>query len=427
MSEGQSKLGKWHYFLPFLILIMPLTTLIISASLPEMALNFRRIGVFTIFICLVGIGIVVAMGNRIRERLTETSRFDLACMAVILGAAFYPWYTITVAEGGFGMRYLLTHIILWFALGFTGYLRQGSTQLNRIYMWVFPLGMVIYALAIGVMHVLGFFPEGYDWLTNGGMPGFHNIRHIAFPIVPWLAMTICLAAVPDRAGWKYQAVLLIVAGILWGFLIWAGSRGGNLAIGLALLASILVFHRHRFALLRASVIAFSLGAVLSFSYPINHKALGFQSMIRKVSSAANAKQLTSGRSKIVQKTVSLAAERPVFGHGIDGFKKTEMAQKYKMIHAHNTFATYAYSIGFVGVGVLFLWLFTTWGRFAKTAWRTPSGTALGAVTGVSSLMAFGLVDGVFFHYESLLSVSVLLSLGYANMTHVSQNGTGPKT
>jgi hypothetical protein len=229
-----------------------------------MGLNFRRLGAFANFACIVTIGFILAGGLHLRLRFENTARFDLICFGLVIAPALISELTREADAPKFALRLMLTLVVIWFGYMLTGYLRTLKIGALTAFSLAFPMGMVVYALAIGVMFLFGQFPEGYDWLANGGMPGFHNIRHIAFPIVPSLAMVICLASLTPESNPVARYAYYLIGAILWGFLIWAGSRGGNLAIGLALIVTLAVFGKHRWAVLKTSIIVFSFGAVLLY-------------------------------------------------------------------------------------------------------------------------------------------------------------------
>lgn len=155
-------------------------------------------------------------------------------------------------------------------------------------------------------------PESYDWIGN--IPGFTNIRHLAYFIAP---AAIVLAAFLLTAEKRHIAAIAVGLAILLLYPSWTGGRGAIAAFVAGLIA-LLAFKGARKPV---RLVAVGLALVVALVLPLGMPQIGewpplldrMEQISEQVVSSEG--ELSSSRLKRWAIVAEAIAERPVFGYG----------------------------------------------------------------------------------------------------------------
>ncbi|MBC7878299.1 MAG: O-antigen ligase family protein [Anaerolineales bacterium] len=165
----------------------------------------------------------------------------------------------------------------------------------------------------------------------------------------------------EKKTWKRLLIILMLAFISYGIIL-SGSRGGLLAVSLALFLFVL-FQRNKFTWLAVIGIIFTIGF---FVMPKEIKAR--VGIIDEPSEIGNS---TDRRLTYQIFGVDLFQQNPILGVGLDGFAESYAQSEYRFLIqtrelrvAHNTYLEIATGTGIVGlipfIGILTIALFLAW-------------------------------------------------------------------
>lgn len=279
---------------------------------------------------------------------------------------------------------------------------------DRITNWIsmgsaaFGVLMVFFVALVGI-------DADYDWVS--ALPGFPNIRHSGYFLMPAMALSIGMIAVGDR---KAKTVHVLLLAFNLAFVSWIGSRGPLLILATTIALSICLFSpiRKR-SVLWLILLAIVSGCMLSQAVPApKHPA--FNAIMRiEQDNSQNVDELSSGRTEIWRGTVTAISERPLFGHGGNQFRLLVPAAQQTYNHPHNSILQFVFDWGVVGAAAMLVMLTILGWKSLRIAIKMPENwmpTCLAAI----SMALFSLIDGVFYYN---LPIVLFLSFAFAPLIH----------
>lgn len=337
------------------------------AMAAAMPIGFH-VGLWAAFaLAIVSVVKIVASRRVGNPSLTWPMRIPLIALAV-----YWLLHLISVAYGGdvsVGMRVVeLKAVLLVFAMCFL--LTDTSYLDSRHIRWLF------YALAIAVFCVFVYFVgvaigrlcDGAAWssVTNSSF----DSRHHAY-VAMYVDIVLAFIYVELISQWGkiyrwLRVVLIVLVPICALYILLVNSRAGVLIMWAVAAVAVLdmAFNRRRWWLALAVAVLFS-GYVLGMGELLPGYTDRIQSTVETVSDTDD--DSTDARVEINRSAVSLALEKPVFGHGAGSYR-SDLVDKYDAddfgygaraeFNAHNQYVETVLSIG--AFGLLFLLAFLLW-------------------------------------------------------------------
>ena len=247
-----------------------------------------------------------------------------------------------------------------------------------------------------------------DAFEGTRIPGFIHIRIFGFSAAIAIALSIgWIASSPfDHRESAPAYVLLFVS---WTVLFWSASRGGIISILLAfaLLATLIKpLRRVWLHVLTAMAIGFAAALVLP--------GLGNSGATTILAHDLEINNLSSGRWALWERVIGFIQERPLTGHGYAQYYALAVeagdAPERAMPHVHNIVLEAWLAIGGLATVLLaglVLWSWLGWLRSERAA---SSEAGIGSLLGVTTLLAYALLDGVYFYPEAALPFAVMAGI-----------------
>ncbi|MFT3894511.1 MAG: O-antigen ligase family protein [Anaerolineales bacterium] len=223
----------------------------------------------------------------------------------------------------------------------------------RIALWLFIIGGVLCTL-------YGFFDPAQVGQRFQGALGQPN--GYALTMTPRIPIALALMNV-EKNFWKKLSLLIMGAFISYGIIL-SGSRGGLLAVSLALIL-FLLFQKNKIVWFAATTLIFVIG------YLVMPEEIKLRVGLTDTPASSDLGNSTDRRLTYQVYGMDLFQEHPVLGIGLDGFAEAYAQSEYRfLIHtrdlrvAHNTYLEIATGTGVVGLipflGILLSALFTAW-------------------------------------------------------------------
>lgn len=333
--------------------------------------------------------------------------------------------------------------LAFFALGFLSASFAVNTQTGfeqlRLYFSVFLLGLGFRAwigkpaesmvvgllLAVCLVHVLILILVlGYatgmvsDPLTDSAAVPYHgNIRHVAHHGM----VAACAGLALFFIGGRFRLLgYLLGAASIFG-LVFLGQRGGLLGLGVFLFAAAFFLPNLRFRLVAAGLLPILVSVGIVYSLDGHGIANRYAGSIVERARVGGAEAITgsSGRLEIWKSSLALAFERPLLGHGPDGFRASRIGQSYRhIVQSHNLFLQVFVEMGATGLLLVSLFLYQLLRQPLASLLRarrngTADMTHALLFAAFMGFMIVSLVEGLFYHSVSLLVISVLAPLTFA--------------
>jgi putative inorganic carbon (HCO3(-)) transporter len=213
------------------------------------------------------------------------------------------------------------------------------------------LGLEFFGAAQGLQSA-----AGLETLTRvGGTLGHPNSLALFFDLL--LPLSFSLLFCPMERWAKLLVVLAMILGVAG--LVVTLSRGGTMAVGLSLLAILLVRWRDRIGLLRSGL------AVTTVSISLLVLVLGTSNPVRQRFLEQDYGS-ASGRAPHMQVAFNMIRTHPFFGVGLNNYTETALLYDNtpeRIISlwnspVHNLFLFIAGETGLIGVGFFLCFLFT---------------------------------------------------------------------
>lgn len=275
-----------------------------------------------------------------------------------------------------------------------------------------PVGSAAFSLLLLLFVMMVGLDTDFDWVS--WLPGFPNIRHSGYFLMPAMALSAGMIAVGGRKARRIHPALLAIN---LGFTCWIGSRGPLVIFVVTLLLAILLFaDMRRSRALGSIVLATTAGCLLSQMVPSpQHPA--FNAIMRiEGEQAHSVDQMSSGRTVIWRDTLSRITERPFVGHGGNQFRLQVPAARNTYNHPHNSVLQFLYEWGVIGTGAMLAllgllgWRFLIAEKGLPVLWLPHSLAAL-------SMVMFSFIDGVFYYN---LPIILFLTLGLGTIAQATK-------
>jgi putative inorganic carbon (hco3(-)) transporter len=283
--------------------------------------------------------------------------------------------------------------------------------------WVRALGvqLVAMALAFAVIGVFQWAARDVFWnpkvINSNAYAPFFRVNSIFWDPSMYgrfLVVAILVALVAALYGGRRDALAAAAAIVaLWVGLVFSFSQSSFVALIVGVLgAVVLAWSRQTVAMLAAAALVLL--------------AAGFIVPSVRAEILDNTDRATGGRSKLVSEGLQIAADHPVGGVGIGGFKRAYgkrvgfKAADPARAASHNTPVTVAAETGVLGFG-LFVWLVATalWLPFRRASRSFAGRASLSCGLALSAILVHSLFYNAFFEDPLSWGLLGLIALGYA--------------
>ena len=407
-ERERNLIGRLWAGWPLLIALIPaLRTVFLSSTDGQFAhwqMTARIYWWPTILVELFVIGLAVAGGLDLSRRLKSLDRASR--IALLLWVAGVAVSTALAAAAPFmAFQGGVTWIVHALFLASAVHLMKDRTRcysFDRFAKFLCGGTVVAGALIAAIIFVAGQ-PEGVDWFYD--LPGYAHLRHTGYVFAPAIAIGVAQLALRSAADRRFHMFAL---GANVAFMLWLGSRGPVLGLGIGVLvcASCLPAFRSRGFLLRAGGTLLA-GAALSHAAPVPDTA-GFDAIGRFFVPPTNANEITTGRTIIWLETLQHIHEKPLVGHGSNQFQFVAASAVQTFKHPHNGILQILFDWGVIA-GAAFLFLL---GKLTIAAFRSVRFTPAlrgGIIMGVSTLFGYAIVDGTLFYSFPIVVAALLMA------------------
>lgn len=308
----------------------------------------------------------------------------------------------------------ITHVL--FALAIIHLFRRWVS--DERWVSLIPHAMAVGSAAFAALIVLFVLWVGletdFNWIS--ALPGFPNIRHPGYFLVPAMALSAGMIATGSRKTSLIHGVLLAVN---MGFAGWSGSRGALVVFPVAVAVAMCLFvQMRRPKIVAAILLATASGCILSQVVPTpDHPA--FNAIVRiDQDNSKNMNELSSGRTEIWQGAVRAISEHPLIGHGGNQFRLLVPAALKTYNHPHNSVLQFSFDWGLVGALALMTLLAILGWKLITVSRRSPE-RWLPFCLAAFSMAIFSLIDGGFYY-----NLPIMLFLTLALVPIVSHEDGG---
>jgi O-antigen ligase len=240
---------------------------------------------------------------------------------------------------------------------------------------------------------------------------FAHIRHFGY----FGFLAACAAAGVVFLGGQFRAIgFLLCLAAVYG-LIQFGSRGALLAwLLFVAMVAVLATGRRRWLLacIAAVGLAVAAVAVVDSTRPVENRLQ--HSIIKRQTTGEDSFGTTQGRIDIWRDSLARIAQRPLFGHGPEGYRLSACCLQ-GTTQPHNALVQALFEFGIIGTA---LQLIAAVMFFAPALRQLIDGARRGSVDGgllvsvamAFAFIAFSMVDGLFYHAIPLLHFALLAAL-----------------
>jgi O-antigen ligase len=246
------------------------------------------------------------------------------------------------------------------------------------------------AFVIFVLTIPNF--ETFDW--KNGLPGYDNIRRIAYYTAP--IMGLCFARLSLARRIPAWMASFAVSTVGFTLVFWTGARGALVALVAAYIVGAVLFPRLRgLRVWSGTIVASILGAFLAHLYA--SPFVWMMGMGRMLSGSS------SGRTDLWQSTIETIAMRPLLGYG-EGQTSyvVPLGKEFGVFHPHNILLQTLLAWGIVGTVLLVIIAAPMAVRMVR-ATRRVGGEFLPPFMAMLVLFLYSAIDGTLFH---VLAVSL---------------------
>jgi O-antigen ligase len=360
-----------------------LMTLILILPLEELNVDGGFSAIKMISIVVFGCAILNYIIYRPHEPLVRSSQNGLILLFILV-ALVSVFVAIDPSRVLERMGKLLRVVALYF---FTLNLIRSEKYL-RLGLWLFVIGGLLSTL-------YGFFDPAQVGQRFEGALGQPN--GYALTMTPRIPIALALIMI-EKKLWKKILLAIMIGFISYGIIL-SGSRGGLLAVSLALILFTL-FQKNKFVWIALVSLLFIVGLSIM---PDNIK---MRVGLMEATSGVEVDNSTDRRLTYQVYGVDLFRQNPILGIGLDGFAEAYARSEYRFLVrtrdlrvAHNTYLEIATGTGIVGfipfIAILLSGLVLAWKYSQKKYWRISPELVIVAIGLFSALggyylgMAFG--------------------------------------
>jgi len=249
-------------------------------------------------------------------------------------------------------------------------------------------------------------PQSFNWATE--LPGFDNIRHFGYFVVAIIPLGYLPLLRDGKTGklpitnFALSLSLLITA---WGVVFWQGGRGCLISAFCGVVLLILLGKEKRRLLLIVSLASVAIGFYLSENFQYNVRVSALSRM--NIAKSDNLNSFSSSRLVMYRKGLQQTWEiNPWFGVGPDGYRYLRPRPLPGYVQPHGIIPQILIEWGVVGSAFFLLFISTLAWKWHKR--EQNDDIQILAKASLYALVIHSLVDGVFYHPFSLLTVAYII-------------------
>jgi O-antigen ligase len=337
---------------------------------------FFPIGIMYAFIGIYLIAWIAAGDFSLKWRQVKNNPVFLPVISLVLVVVFSA--LLFSAESEFRWKGMIHYLIFFFFLIFTSGLEEEEYQRARVSLYLGSL----YAAAVFCLVSLGLIP---DLKIFSNYLVYSGNKSISLGIFMAVSAALMLNEVFVSSSQKIRLIYLLsyilVALAILQFTI---TRTGTVL--LFVLTAIVVIRRIGRNLQSISIVivaAIALTAIANIASPSFHRIYQTALSLSDLNTVTNGTG-ENNRVQFIIKTAEMIKEKPLFGHGIGGWRqqypiRAQGLETASMSTPHNDYLLYAAELGVVGLGLVIYVLFRV--LLVALKGSSDSGVPLLVVTG----------------------------------------------
>lgn len=332
----------------------------------------------------------------------------LIWLPTALYTSFQPGNDFLAAFIGFAKIFLAG----LFVLGLVDYRPDDPPRWYRLLWFAIGSGTIFFA-AVWYVYIAVNQPTGGAWVDK--VPGFNNIRHLAFVgFVGFVSGITCHITSNDgeKAVWRW-CIPLLFATVGLGIILWTGSRGPLLACAIVALyiLALISGSRRRVSIFLASALLVATAGVSAL--PVPNPIYGIPAAIGIRSTAPSiTDKASSGRLTVWQATIVKISQKPVLGWGVEQFATSGLPAPIHLKHPHNTILQILFAGGLVSLFAGMLGLASVLSQWTRSGSSTLALAGRGCVL---AILVYAMYDGVlYFSYPIMIFLVALATMMNSN-------------
>lgn len=362
--------------------------------------------------------LLLRAGGSIRtgwQGLPRMTQWALALfLPIMLIVTFQPGNDYILASLGL-LRLLMLGLV---ALALASLPHQQVTDFQAKAWSMIGVGVVGYSV-VYLCYILANQLVDRQWSEH--LPGFNNIRHVAFLGFAAFAAGIAGCLTIDDRGANWRRLLLPVAFGALGMMLplWSGSRGPVLACILLVGILLLIQKQERGFISVYTIATIGTAFVATSIIPAPITAFGPAEAFGAADlNGPGAADISSGRVELWRGTIEHIAQRPWLGWGVNQFSQFEPISGEVFFHPHNYPLQLLHACGILGSAAIAIAIVPIFARH-RAFFATRNGRFHAAL--LCALGGYALYDGIlYFAYPLLISMLAALPFFQAPGQHVAR-------
>ncbi|WP_108444454.1 O-antigen ligase family protein [Halomonas denitrificans] len=310
-------------------------------------------------------------------------------------------------------RFYFYIVQFFFYFSFVAYLQEQRVGLKEVF-FIKGFSLLI-VLVVFLIVWLSSDPAAWEGSVKPHPPLYRHIRHFNYDLFIFTGL-LCWAYLKNFVSYMFFAFLMVLIGFLTA---WTGARGQAAATFVLIVLLMLTFRKEAVALAGSMAVWLLFGASLLLLSGETHML--FDSVSTSARDSMNG--ISSGRLAIWGATWEVSQISPIFGLGPEAFYNYNVIDA-NIVQPHSLIFQVLIEFGFLGLSVVsVLALFLICKSFLAIYVKRSSEYLVFMYLFMLSILAFSLVDGLFYHGVPFsLSLMVLayinVSEGYGKNVHV---------
>ena len=341
-----------------------------------------------------------------------SSKLSLGLWLTGLAMILLPYVIHADHFSGSYLRLGMTlHILAIYPILILYFKREGAAATRSLLTSSVVL-LAIYCITFFTTHTTGLYAAPAENSLDFTFPGFSNIRQPPFLIAPIAVVALVLAA--ERAqlrrdGWWW--CILFASAMLWCLILWSGSRGGLVAALAGLLASILVARTYAAKLLESAILVIPTAIGLAYLLPPGRLNMNVRRIFESASNISEPATISKGRVDVWTFAIENIKDHPFLGHGLGAFPGRDALHfPPSIVHAHNGYLDIMHAGGLIAAICVVSWILGVYFRLMFHARSSKDTVLVASFAALSVVLAFAMIDGVFFNYRPLMLTVILFAV-----------------
>lgn len=322
----------------------------------------------------------------VREAPTVSKAgFAMLVAVVVAGAAFSSKVPILSL---IGLGKIVIHALFFLAI--RDQLSRANAKLRNTIWTAIGLGLLAY-WAIWGFNIWAFEPRDAEWV--GLVPAVTNVRGLGFFALAgfFAGAVLALSGNSKRSTYLLGTVISASALIM---ILWTGSRGGLIAVFVALSLLAILSSHFRVNLAKFSIIVFPVAVSISLLLPTVNPSYGVERIIFSSVGAPADSDPSSGRIEMWVGTIEKIKGRPIAGWGVEQFATAGPEKTLGFKQPHNMILQLLFSTGILGAIAALL---ITLPFLPRLHWDVSTPDRLAAWGLIAGTLTFGLYDAAFYY------------------------------